>query len=96
MTPPRNHSTDSRRPHLPRSGGHRLGERIHITDEQKRLFGELSLQFAENLERGAHANLEALADQWLALEVKVGRVVCNEEVLSWFSKPIFEQPVTLH
>jgi hypothetical protein len=43
-----------------------------------------------------HANLEALADQWLALEVKVGRVVCNDEVLSWFSKPIFEQPVTLH
>jgi hypothetical protein len=24
--------------------------------------------------------------------VKVGRVVCNDEVLSWFSKPIFEQP----
>jgi hypothetical protein len=47
-------------------------------------------------ERGAYANLEALADQWLALEVKVVRVVCNDEVLSWFSKPIFEQPVTLH
>jgi hypothetical protein len=67
-----------------------------ITDEQKRQFGELSVEFSENLERGAYANLEALADQWLALEVKVGRVVCNDEVLSWFSKPIFEQPVTLH
>jgi hypothetical protein len=42
-----------------------------ITDELKRQFGELAVEFSENLERGAHANLEALADQWLALEVRV-------------------------
>jgi hypothetical protein len=35
-------------------------------------------------------------DQWEALEEKVGRLVCYDEILSWFSKPIFEQPVTLH
>jgi hypothetical protein len=83
--------------HRPRSGGHRLGDSTHmITDEQKRQFGELAVGFSENLERGAHANLEALADQWLALEVKVRRVVCNDEVLSWFSEIRFERPVTLH
>jgi hypothetical protein len=31
-----------------------------------------------------------------ALEEKVGRVVCYEDILSWFSEPIFERPVTLH
>jgi hypothetical protein len=67
-----------------------------LTDEQKRQFGELAVEFSENLKRGAHANLEALADQWLALEVKVGRVVCNDEVLSWFSQPVFEPHVVLH
>jgi hypothetical protein len=67
-----------------------------ITDERRRQFGELAVEFSENLERGAHANLEALADQWLALEVKVGRVVCNDEVLGWFSQPRVEHPVTLH
>jgi hypothetical protein len=83
-------------PHRPRLGGHRLGDSIHITDEQKRQFAELAVEFSENLERGAHVNLEALADQWLALEVKVGRVVCNDEILGWFSGPIFERPVTVH
>jgi hypothetical protein len=85
-------------PHTDRARRQPTGRNsIHmITDELKRQFGELAVEFSENLERGAHANLEALADQWLALEVKVGRVVCNDEVLSWFSKPIFEQPVTLH
>jgi hypothetical protein len=37
-----------------------------ITDELKRQFGELAVEFSENLERGAHANLEALADQSMA------------------------------
>jgi hypothetical protein len=67
-----------------------------LTEEQKRQFGELSVEFSENLERGAHANLEVLAEQWLALEAKIGRVVCNDEVLSWFSQPVFERRVTLH
>jgi hypothetical protein len=67
-----------------------------ITDEQRRQFGELSVDFSENLERGAHANLEVLAEQWLALEVKVGRVVCNDAILSWFTGFRFERPVTLH
>jgi hypothetical protein len=66
-----------------------------ITDELKRQFGELAVEFSENLERGAQ-NLEALADQWLALEVRVGRIVCNDEILSWFSQPIFLQRVTVH
>ena len=77
------------------SGGEFVNKDNAAHDEQKRQFGELSVEFSENLERGAHANLEALADQWLALEVKVGRVVCNDEVLSWFTGPRFEQPVTL-
>jgi hypothetical protein len=68
-----------------------------IGDELKRQFGELSVQFSENLERdGEDANVEHLVDQWEALEEKVGRVVCNDEILSWFSEIRFQRLVTLH
>jgi hypothetical protein len=68
-----------------------------LDDELERRFGELWLQFSEVLERDCEAaKLDHLVDQWLALEVKVGRVVCNDEVMSWFSEIRFEQPVTLH
>jgi hypothetical protein len=71
---------------------------IHmITDEIKRQFGELSMNFLETLHRdGDDRNLDPIIDQWEALEEKIGRNVCYDEILSWFSKPIFEQPVTLH
>jgi hypothetical protein len=68
-----------------------------ITDEIKRRFGELSMDFLETLQRdGDDRNLDPIIDQWAALEEKVGRVVCYGDILSWFAEPIFERPVTLH
>jgi hypothetical protein len=68
-----------------------------LTGEVKRRFGELSLQFSENLERdGENAKVEHLIDQWDALEAQVGRLVRNDEVLSWFVGIRFERPVTVH
>jgi hypothetical protein len=71
---------------------------IHIiTDEQKRQFGELSMDFLETLQRdGDDRNLDRIIDQWEALEKKIGRVVCYDEILSWFSGFRFEQPVMVH
>jgi hypothetical protein len=67
------------------------------TNEITRRFGELSLQLSENLERdGDQTNVEPLIDQWDALEETVGRIVCNDEVLSWFVGIRFERPVTMH
>ena len=68
-----------------------------ITDEQKRQFGELSMDFLETLQRdGDDRNLDPIMDQWEALEEKIGRVVCYGEILSWFSEIRFERPVTVH
>src|ERR1700730_6581454 len=51
-----------------------------ITDEQKRQFGELSMDFLETLQRdGSDSNLDPIMDQWEALEKKIGRVVCYDE-----------------
>jgi hypothetical protein len=67
-----------------------------ITDEQKRQFGELSMDFLETLQRdGSDRNLDPIMDEWEALEEKVGRLVVYSDILAWFSEPIFEQPVTL-
>jgi hypothetical protein len=66
-----------------------------ITDEQKRQFGGLSVEFLETLQRdGDDRNLDPIMDQWEALEGKVGRIVCYDEILSWFTQPVFERPVT--
>jgi hypothetical protein len=68
-----------------------------ITNEQKRQFGELSMDFLETLQRdGDDRNLEPIIDQWKALEEKVGRVVRYDEIVSWFTEIRFEQPVMLH
>jgi hypothetical protein len=68
-----------------------------ITDEIKRRFGELSMDFLETLQRdGDDRNLDPIIDQWEALEEKVGRLVCYPEILSWFSEIRFQRPVTLH
>jgi hypothetical protein len=49
------------------------------------------------LERdGENAKVEHLIDQWGALETQVGRLVGNDEVLSWFVGFRFEPPVTVH
>ena len=68
-----------------------------ITDEQKRQFGELSMDFLETLQRdGSDRNLDPIMDEWEALEEKVRHLVVYSDILAWFSEPIFEQPVTLH
>jgi hypothetical protein len=68
-----------------------------LADGLKRQFGELAVEFSENLERdGDDRNLDPIMDQWNSLEGKVGREVTYDKILSWFSNPIFEQPVTLH
>jgi hypothetical protein len=68
-----------------------------ITDDIKRQFGELSIESLETLQRdGDDRNLEPLVDQWEALDEKVGRVACNDEVLGWLTEMRFQRPVTLH
>jgi hypothetical protein len=47
--------------------------------------------FLETLQRdGDDRNLVRIIDQWEALEKKSGRVVCYDEILSWFSGFRFE------
>jgi hypothetical protein len=71
---------------------------IHmVTDELKRRFGELSMEFLETLQcDGDDRNLDPIMDQRETLEGNVGRIVCYDEILSWFTQPVFERPVTLH
>jgi hypothetical protein len=53
-----------------------------ITDEQKRQFDELSMDFLETLQRdGSDKNLDPIMDEWEALEEKVGRLVVYSEFL---------------